>query len=117
MDPVEKKKISCPCLESNPVHPARSPPLHQLSHRGSSYYIYVLDKNINNTKRNKKGLLEASKETGLMQMCTKLHHRHISREATPDPLKNVQILWKDSEKSKSDPRRNREQIKFGICLQ
>jgi hypothetical protein len=35
LEAVEKKKISCPCRESNPRRPAPSPPLSQLYYNGS----------------------------------------------------------------------------------
>jgi hypothetical protein len=37
-----KKKISCPCWESNPSRPVRSPSLYQLSYHGSSLYIIFM---------------------------------------------------------------------------
>jgi hypothetical protein len=38
LDAVEKRKISCPCRESNPGSCALSPSVYQLSY-GGSYYI------------------------------------------------------------------------------
>jgi hypothetical protein len=36
---VEKRNISCPCLESNPIHPTRSSSLYQLSYPSSVLYF------------------------------------------------------------------------------
>jgi hypothetical protein len=113
------KNISCLCRESNPGLPARTQSLYRLSYRGCPGYVYVLDKNINKIKSNI-GIIEACKEICLDENArtTKskmMYCLQTSRQDT-DPLKKVQIFENDSNKSKLNSWRKREQIKFEICL-
>jgi hypothetical protein len=44
LDDTEKRKISCPCRESNPCCLSRSPLLYPVSYRCSHPYIYKVKK-------------------------------------------------------------------------
>jgi hypothetical protein len=95
----EKNLLPLPGIEPRR---SRLKPAFILGYRGSPDYVYVLDKDMNNMKRNKEVLLEASTETGLMEMYTTMRHRQISRGVITDPLKKVQVFGNDSDKSKTD---------------